>query len=102
MSDRYVLDADKNPVPEPDLRRWAEAFETMDRRVAYTEVGPWRVSTVFLGLDHSFGGRPPLLFETLVFPEGSYIEDDGDRCSTWTEAEAMHERFAEQYREKLS
>ena len=63
-----------------------------------TGVDPWRVdltvlpdgrevSTVFLGLDHQYvpGGRP-LLFETLVLPEGELMF----RCSTWDEAVEMH------------
>jgi len=35
--------------------------------VAKTKVADWEVSTVFLGLDHSFGGPPPVLWETMVF-----------------------------------
>jgi hypothetical protein len=49
------------------------------------------VSTVFLGLDHSFGEGPPLLFETMVFVNdmsGRWM----DRCSTWAEAERQHGR----------
>lgn len=31
---RYVLDADGNPVPEPDLMKWAEWMEKAERHVA--------------------------------------------------------------------
>lgn len=46
------------------------------------------VSTVFLGLDHNWGGGPPLLFETMIFTdgEGGYCR----RYSAWEEAEAGH------------
>lgn len=50
-----------------------------------------RVSTVFLGLDHNhLNDGPALLFETMIFPEGSYAEMYQRRCSTWEEAEEMH------------
>jgi hypothetical protein len=47
-----------------------------------------RVSTVFLGLDHSFGTGPPLLFETMVF--GGPMDQEQGRCTTWEEAESLH------------
>jgi hypothetical protein len=45
------------------------------------------VSTVFLGLDHSFEG-PPILFETLV--SGGDLEGEMDRYHTWEEAIKGH------------
>lgn len=62
-------------------------------RVGFTEVGGGRnVSTVFLGLDHRhFGDGPPLVFETMIIEPGERPEMVG-RCSTWAEAEAMHEK----------
>lgn len=63
-------------------------------RVAATELGDGRhVSTVFLGLDHQWlPGGPPLLFETMVFPECSMC----GRCSTWDQAVAQHEVVVEE------
>lgn len=57
------------------------------RRVALDEPGPYRVSTVFLVVDHGYGGEP-MLFETLSAfgSEEPFIE----RCGTCDEAEAMH------------
>lgn len=88
MSEHYILDNHK-PVPV-DLMTWARWFEKHhnDRHVALDKVGDVRVSTVFLGLDHSFGDGPPLLFETMIF--GGVHDDFQNRCSTWEEAEAMH------------
>ncbi|KKL28055.1 hypothetical protein LCGC14_2379020 [marine sediment metagenome] len=77
-------------VPAP-LMEWAEWFETADRRIALTRIGHVGVSTVFIGLDHSFGSGPPLYFETMVFRSGSSGELLCKRYSTYDEAEAGHE-----------
>ncbi len=83
-------------VPVGDLLEWAAKFEAMDRRVAHTRVlGMCDVSTVFLGLDHAWGGGPPLLFETMAFwhGEGGY---EMHRCSTWLQAQEQHARMCDQ------
>lgn len=93
MTGKYIL-RDKTVVPEPDLLTWGRWLETADRQVANTLVGDVRVSTVFLGLDHSFGDdRPPILFETMVF--GGSLEDEMDRYATWDEAEKGHAAMVE-------
>ena len=84
----YILDG-KTPVPEPDLSTWARWFEDADRIVAHTVRENVSVSTVFLGLDHSFHEGPPILFETMVFRSGQ-SGDDMARYSTWEEAEKGH------------
>lgn len=101
MSDKYILDG-KTPVPA-DLMTWARWFETAgtSRIVAKTEVGDMNVSTVFLGLNHAFGGGPPLLFETMIFG-GPPDQDYQERCSTWEQAEAMHQRGVEAARALLN
>lgn len=87
MTDKYILEG-KTPKPVDDLINWGKWFQTAERHVAQDRIGEVRVSTVFLGLDHAWGGGPPLLFETMIFggPHDQYQE----RCSTWEEAEAMH------------
>ena len=92
MSDYYILDDDKNAIPA-DLGTWATFFEKSEgRRVALTHVTDRiTVSTVFLGMNHQYGEGPPLIFETLVI--GGLMEGEMDRCSTWAEAETMHERL---------
>jgi hypothetical protein len=79
------------PIYEPDILKAAKAFENFaSRRVAKTELpGGLEVSTVFLGLDHSWGDEAPQLFETMVF-DGDDGGTDQWRCSTWAEAEAQH------------
>lgn len=59
------------------MYQWAERFEHdfAYRIVASTYVGPYRVSTVWLGIDHGFGsGGRPLIFETMVFGRRPVVE----------------------------
>ena len=87
MSDHYILDG--HEAVKADLMTWAKWFETTkDRHVARETIGDVDISTVFLGLDHSFDQGPPLLFETMIF--GGALDQEQDRCTTWEEAEAMH------------
>lgn len=88
MSDKWILEG-HTPVAV-DLMTWAKWFETADRHVAREDRDGVQVSTVFLGINHRWGEGPPLIFETMIFggPENEWQE----RCSTWDEAVAMHER----------
>lgn len=93
MSDKYIL-KDKVAVLEPDLLTWAKWFESTENRIVRKcQIGDSEVSTVFLGIDHAFGGGQPLLFETMVF--GGPLDEEQRRCSTWEEAEAMHDAVCE-------
>lgn len=85
----YILDGDEL-VPAPDVREWGAWFEQnhLLRRVDATEIGDARVSTVFLGLDHSFGDGPPEVFETMVF--GGVLDQECVRYATKAEAIAGH------------
>jgi hypothetical protein len=89
VSDRYILDDDGNCGAEPDLMRWAKWLETADRHLARDDIGfdVW-VSTVFLGLDHSFGGGPPVLWETMIF--GGPHDQYQDRHTSRDDALAGH------------
>lgn len=87
---RYVLDNDGEPVAQPDLLKWAEWFETADRSVADDNIGDTRVSTVFLGLDHSLHGDPPMLYETMIF--GGKHDEYQERCGNRVAALTMHDR----------
>jgi hypothetical protein len=86
----YWILKDREPVATSSVVRWGTFFEDIaNRRVAETTVGTRLISTVFLGVDHGFGGERPVLFETMIFEAGG----DGvvfDRCQTWDEAETMH------------
>lgn len=65
------------------LDEWMAWTSPENKRVAKTTVGPAWVSTVFLGLDHAYGGGPPVLYETMIF-EGKH---DG-YCWRYTSREA--------------
>lgn len=48
------------------------------------------VSTVWLGVNHNFGDGPPLIFETMVFAEGSSLDLNMDRYATEQAAREGH------------
>lgn len=91
-NDKYILDDKGEPVRERDLYAWARWYEMSwpARRVAHEKFGRYTISTVFLGLDHSFNDGPPLLWESTAFQDdGEQV--DCDRCAGGREqAEAMH------------
>jgi len=104
MNDKYIL-IDKKVILEPDLMKWGRWMEDAKRHVGNDELsdGTW-ISTVFLGLDHSFGNVGlPLVFETMVFPDGHnkpMAESEMWRYYTYKEAEAGHAKAVKKY-EKL-
>jgi hypothetical protein len=99
---RYYVPDRRGGFRPAALLEWAAWFEgSFDevpfheggRRVARADLGPdVLVSTVFLGMDHSFllDEGPPILFETMILggPHESYQE----RYATLAEAEEGHAR----------
>lgn len=83
MNRYYILDENKEPIPV-DALEWATWYETAERHVGDTTIGDARISTVFLGLDHSFGHGKPLIYETMVF--GGALDQECRRYSTRQEA----------------
>ena len=110
MTDKAIL-VNGNVVPEPDLLVWAEWFEKNPdkRRVALTRFeSGLRVSTVFLGLNHSWGYGPDQWFETMTFAPAQereifgrkrMISEDLDcrRYSTIEEARAGHAKVVKRF-----
>jgi hypothetical protein len=92
MIGMYILDG-RVPVPTADCLEWGMWMElNRDKmRVGQDTIDTAWVSTVFLGLDHSFMGGPPLLFETMVFDPDPELDTRTTRCSTWAQAEVMHD-----------
>jgi len=113
--DHYVLDGHE-PRLETDWMAWAMWFEKADRHVALTVLlDGSEVSTVFLGLDHGWGGGSPVLFETCVFlhedtepgstwPSGRLVPSSEvqRRYCTWAEAEIGHMELCEQLTNALA
>ena len=92
------------PVPVRDWLQWGMWMQTASRHVAQTDVGPLHVSTVFIGLDHSFSSNPdapPILFETMIFGDGGETHYC-DRYATWDEAERGHAAAVEAARVMLA
>lgn len=86
---QYILDTDHTPIPCDDAEKWANWFEgenwrVASTRVASTRVGEAMISTIFLGIDHSFGIGPPLVFETMVF--GGPLDQKMERYTSWDAA----------------
>lgn len=88
MQHNYILKGRK-VVECRDMIKWCKWMSKVDRHVAKTVRKGVTVSTVFLGIDHSFGLRGlPLFFETMVFGAGT--SDTQERYSTWEEAAVGH------------
>lgn len=104
---KYILNG-KIPILEPNVFIWAEWFEKADRQVEYTEIGKYAISTVFIGLDHSFGVfDKPILFETMIFEltnNGRNTCDkwNKERYSTWEEAVLGHKKICKQVINSIS
>lgn len=92
----YRLAADgETPVPCD-----VDTFGRMDRRVANDTVAGQLVSTVFLGINHRFGGEmagPPILWETMIF--GGPLDGTQERYTSHAAALAGHERWRSRVRE---
>lgn len=86
----YYTLTEREPVPCRNVLDWDKWMQGADRRVALEVVGACEVSTVFTGLDHSFGMGPrPLVFETLVWHRERGVVFQKD-ASTWEEALKVH------------
>lgn len=90
---------DKKPVPIT-VEETAEVFAKGDRIVAKTHIAGVNISTVFLVIDHSYGGVKPILFETLVF--GGNKDGELNRYATWGEAEDGHKVMVELVKANLT
>lgn len=104
--DKYTLNEQGEPVPCPDVMDWGRWFGSdphLSKRIVKQEwVDNVHVSTVFLGLNHSFGNGPPVLWETMCFSNQKEWDTEMDRCSGGREqAEAMHQRMVARVKAEL-
>lgn len=94
----YILEG--KSTRQTDFLTWAMWYERADRTVARTEIDNIIVSTVFFGLDFSLGGENvPMLFETMIL--GGELDGSKARCSTWEQAEQLHERYVGMVRAEM-
>lgn len=90
----YAILDGKNVVP-CDMETWIEKFRKDETYILKkTKVNERTVSTVFLGMDHSFCDPVPLWFETMVFPECDICE----RYTTYDEAIDGHKKIVNELR----
>lgn len=94
---RYYFLEGKEVIPvtsNEGFINWSIWFETAERSIGREEIKDLVVSTVFLGLDHSYSGAP-ILFETMVF--GGPMETElCARYETYDEALAGHKEIIEE------
>ena len=102
---RYILDAQNNAVACDDLTVWGKFMENMAERIVEQEhVGVYWISTVFLGLDHNWSSGAPILWETMIFDQGTeknrpYRDEFCDRYSSYAEAVDGHAKAVVQAKE---
>jgi len=100
MHEKYILHGHE-AVPEDDLLTWAHWLELANRVVKRTQVSEGiEVSTVFLGLNHSFGEGKPLIFETMIF--GGVRDGYMVRYSTWDEASVGHDAIVKEFLQRCA
>ena len=95
----YLL-KDKLPVKIDDFLSWGIEMKSC-RQIRHDTItdkinhdNKVRISTIFLGIDHAFGGETgPILFETMVF--GGKHDQYQDRYRTWDEAVNAHKNIVE-------
>lgn len=87
----YILKG-KTPIcVDQDISKYPDANE---RIIVRSERGDLLVSTVFLGMDHSWGNGDPILFESMTFKDGSQFEELGcERYTTYDDAIEGHIRM---------
>jgi hypothetical protein len=86
----YILDDENKPVRSTidDCSKWLQ--ENPERKAVKQEhVGDIYVSTVFLGLDHSWDEGKPVLWETMIF--GGEHDQYMDRYSSVEDALEGHQ-----------
>ena len=83
-----------NPITLEEVSRLLGDFPY--KVVAKTTIGDSEISTVWLGIDHNWGGGPPLIFETLVF--GGALADEMYRYPTEADALKGHALMCERVR----
>ena len=92
----YILCPDGSVRLAESREEWTAQYETHSntRIVAQDDIRENTfVSTVFLGIDHSFNGGEPVLFETMVRINGEWSDALIQRYTTIADARAGHERI---------
>lgn len=90
----YMLDENGTPVPATDIHSWGVWKQNNDPHIPNGDIerDGIRVSTVFLGMDHSFEVAPhiPILWETMIF--GGEHSEYQERYTSLADAIEGHQR----------
>ena len=88
----FILDENGNVKEEKDIINWSLWFGIADRKIMRTKIGVSEISTIFLGIDYSFGDiDKSLLFETMIF--GGRRDGEQERYCTKEEAVEGHKKW---------
>lgn len=98
-----TYDRQGNPISDEEYVRLRYVEDDGEYyRVALTHVGPYEVSTVWLGVDHHFGRGVLAIFETMVFlredvaePGERFLDQYMDRYASEAEALAGHQNVVD-------
>lgn len=102
----YILDDNGATRPIGGMLEWADWVETQPRHIGDTLIRAgnlcYRVSTVFMGLDHAYRSEIPVLFESMVFDE---VENNGrshdvERYTSLDDAREGHEKLVHEWAQR--
>ena len=96
----YKLDEDNNVVPCESIYDHMEFMTNHSRlQVGFDKINGIGISTVFLGINHSYRTGKPVVFETALFyPDKTVVTK---RYHTWKEAEIRHEYYCKCVRDGI-
>lgn len=83
---------------------WGQLMQDQEyKRVDMTTLPDGKVvSTVWIGIDHNWMDGPPLIFETMVFPEDSWSELQTKRYETLSDAVEGHRQTVKEWTKKIT
>lgn len=95
MSMWYILDNNNKPIRSTSITEAADWMENNPQRkvVKQEHIGDVYISTVFLGLDHSWNSDIPVLWETMIF--GGEYDQYQDRYTSYKDALEGHKKALE-------
>lgn len=86
-------DKDGSPLT---LEEWGIKHSNFEYKgIGNDYVGDYRVSTVWLGMNHAYNDEAPLIFETMVFLKDTFDDVWCQRYSTEQEAIQGHKDLVE-------
>jgi hypothetical protein len=87
----YILDNNNKPIHSTSITEAVDWMENNPQRkvVKQEHIGDVYISTVFLGLDHSWNSDIPVLWETMIF--GGEYDQYQDRYTSYKDALEGHQ-----------